>query len=140
MTQIPIYRAKKIDSDEWVKGDLLTDVLYELKNGEQLYTYHIVEKGNSEREECPPSSSICTYGYEIDPKTLAIHFPWWVENMFASFSKDGIGASIMQEEGDKWFWKIDAGGEVTYTALTEFAYLYDEISLEEGRVIEIHKG
>jgi len=119
MIQIPIYRAKKIASDEWVEGYLMPDLI---KDDDFLVF----------------SKEIGTY--KIDTKTLAIHFPWWVEDMFASFSKEGIGASIMQEEEDKWLWKIDGGGEVTYVALSGFDYMDDEISLEEGKVIGIHKG
>ena len=85
-TNVPIYRAKKIDSDEWVEGfyvdtvDFLTKTLkntngYITKNG----SFHIV-----------------------DISTLAIHFPDMLDSqgnkIFASLQEDGKGGDIIESE------------------------------------------
>jgi len=76
MTQIPIYRAKKIDSDEWVEGFYIEE--------QKLYYMKILK--------IPKVN-----GKEIDPSTLSIHFPQIVDKngkkIFASLSEDGIGGS-----------------------------------------------
>ena len=75
---IPIYRAKKLDSDEYVEG-------YLIGNLRGVYFYI---KGNSN-------------GYEFEEpilqKTLSIHFPNMLdkngEKIFASLAEDGKGGS-----------------------------------------------
>ena len=57
---IPIYRAKKIDSDDYVNGYLLD------KNTILTKAYYYVQGMPPEVEE---------YFNNIDPTTLAIHFP-----------------------------------------------------------------
>ena len=57
---IPIFRAKKIDSNAYVLGWLLQD----------CFGYYIIPTNNALRCESLNSESI-----EIDPTTLAIHFP-----------------------------------------------------------------
>ena len=80
MTQIPIYRAKKIDSDEYVEG-----YLFEVENyGRKYYI-----------------GKVCTYleisdeATMVDMSTLAIHFNDMLDKnnnpIFASLSKDGNG-------------------------------------------------
>lgn len=73
---IPIYRAKKIDSDEYVIG-------YYLKMGSTHYIYR-----NKMFE-----GVIC-----VDKLTLAIHFPNMLDSdynpIFASLSEDGKGGDI----------------------------------------------
>lgn len=63
---IPIYRAKKIDSDVYITG-------YLYKNGDFVTVHNI----------------------RIDPPTLAIHFPDMLDSkgnkIFASLSEDGKG-------------------------------------------------
>ena len=71
---LPIYRAKKIDSDEWIIGWLVRNkILVDI----------------DENLACP---------FEIDPTTLAIHFPDMIDikgdKIFASLSKDGKGGDI----------------------------------------------
>jgi len=91
-TNIPQYRAKKIDNDEYVEGQLShyisqdgsiwddegliihTRIFYDIDDKEQGY-YYSLDK--------------------IDPSTLAIHFPDMKDSegtkIFASLSEDGKG-------------------------------------------------
>ena len=85
-TQIPIYRAKKIDSDEHVKGWYSDPIIIEGK----LYL-SITNKDGV---------------FRIDPSTLAIHFPDMIDSegtkIFASLSEDGKGGDNLlcdKEEG-----------------------------------------
>ena len=85
---IPIFRAKQIDGDEWVEGyyhkvHRAVDVGYgDIEKGEYIFD---VEDGIT--------------AYDIDTKTLAIHFPNMIDKngtkIFASLSKDGIGGDIV---------------------------------------------
>lgn len=74
---IPIYRAKKIDTDEWVEGSLIT------------YAFEIAQIHNSNTKVCK----------SIETNTLAIHFPNMIDKngkkIFASLSKDGVGGDIV---------------------------------------------
>ena len=78
---IPIYRAKKIDSDEFVEGYLV--VLCD--------RYHIYWKSQK---------------YIVDPSTLAIHFPDMIDSegtkIFASLSEDGKGGDIVESMYIPW--------------------------------------
>lgn len=95
MINIPIYRAKKIDSDEWVEGFFIKiERFIENKNtlslpqhsldGNFKWIYHIQAQDKHTT-------------YEIDTKTLSIHFPNMLDKngkkIFASLQKDGIGGS-----------------------------------------------
>ena len=80
---IPIYRAKKIDSDEYVEGYLYESAIYE--------AFRIITKSISE--------------FSIDSSTLSIHFPNWIcidqetekeVKVFASLQKDKKGGSIVE--------------------------------------------
>lgn len=79
MINTPIYRAKKIDSDEYVEG-------YYYKDNKD----HIIFNGDS----------TTIFGLRvIDPTTLAIHFPNMLDKqgnkIFASLSGDGKGGDII---------------------------------------------
>ena len=80
---IPIYRAKKIDSDEYVEGFL-----------SNFKTAFIVELDT----QTP---------FTIDPSTLAIHFPDMIDSdgtkIFASLSEDGKGGDIVEHPRNKDF-------------------------------------
>ena len=82
-TQIPIYRAKKIDSDEYVEG------------------YYIRENTGHFVQGCNEFSGVFKI---IDPSTLAIHFPNMLDSegtkIFASLSEDGKGGDNLIYE--KW--------------------------------------
>ena len=82
-TNIPIYRAKKIDSDKYVEGTGFYKGVFEDKAmclGNCRIQNIIIERGTM---------------WHIDPSTLAIHFPDMIDidgtKIFASLSEDGKG-------------------------------------------------
>lgn len=95
-TQIPIYRAKKIDSNKYVEGFLQQDAC-----GFYVISYYM-----------PPVGYGST---KIDLTTLAIHFPDTLDSedtpIFASLSEDGRGGDrgIHPTNNNK-----DLNGTVTY--------------------------
>lgn len=134
---IPVFRAKKIDSDEYVVGNFDNGVLNNHKhivcggtNTEFIYDNTEDENGKSHMGECfcfdceeygeqyNKDENLNTFisnfvrktyyirtkekCIEIDPITLAIHFPDMLDSqgnkIFASLSKDGKGGDIMQSE------------------------------------------
>lgn len=89
---IPIYRAKKIDSDEYIEGYYIED--YGIGSYLQISKYLnfiIGDRGEKGME------SDCLY--EIDPTTLAIHFKDMADSegnkIFASLSEKGKGGDIL---------------------------------------------
>lgn len=78
-TNIPLYRAKKIDGDEYVIGFLFKDY-YNFK----WFIHDSVQTD------------------EIDPSTLSIHFPDMLDSeggkIFASLSEDGKGGDEFEFE------------------------------------------
>lgn len=91
---IPIYRAKKIDSDEYVVGYLHSETLdYTPPSKEGKDNY-----GTKEEEFFIMSKNSYNNGC-IDPSTLAIHFPDMLDSndkpIFASLSESGKGGDII---------------------------------------------
>lgn len=84
---IPIYRAKKIDSDEFVMG-LLSEAV-------QIHSMN---------KDLKPFLRLCINNkngtYDVDSETLAIHFPDMIDKednpIFASLSEDGKGGSVIE--------------------------------------------
>ena len=78
MINLPIYRAKKIDSDEYVMGWYSSPIIIEGK------TYLSITNQYGE--------------YRIDTTTISIHFPDMLDSqgneIFASLQKDGRGGDI----------------------------------------------
>lgn len=78
-TNIPLYRAKRIDSDEYIIGYLTSS------SGYFGVKYYLTKGHNQEI-------------IEIDLKTLAIHFPNNLDSqgnkIFASLQEDGKGGDI----------------------------------------------
>lgn len=91
MTQIPQYRAKKIDSDEFVIGYY--------SSAYDIHHYIIDHLGVDTKTSTV--YTVSTNLYEIDKSTLAIHFPDMLDSqgnkIFASLSEDGKG-------GDKFLY------------------------------------
>lgn len=86
---IPIYRAKKIGSNECAEGFLIK------KNYDnQKVRYFILEDKNTE----------VAMTYEIDLTTLAIHFPDMLDSqgnkIFASLSATGKGGDVITYDED----------------------------------------
>ena len=84
---IPIYRAKKKNNDEYIQGYLLS------KNIIVTTEYYYPQGIPSETEK---------KFNNIDQSTLAIHFPDMLDNqgnkIFASLSEDGKGGDIMKDD------------------------------------------
>ena len=78
MINLPIYRAKKIDSDEYVMGWYSSPIIIEGK------TYLSITNKDGE--------------YRIDPTTLSVHFPNMLDSqgnkIFASLQEDGKGGDV----------------------------------------------
>lgn len=88
MLNIPIYRAKKVDSDEYVVG---------------YYFNAEIEKQHIIMKQVASTDYYFMFDndeYEIDPSTLAIHFPNMIDGqgnkIFASLSEDGKGGDILE--------------------------------------------
>lgn len=99
MTQIPLYRAKKIDSDEYVEGDLFSEkfiMLISILNKkifsaikhikEDVLKCNINKDCKNEHIELKNMLTKLIYNErlehitEIDPSTLSIHFPDMLAN------------------------------------------------------------
>jgi len=109
---IPIYRAKKLNSDEYVVGYLNELIINDIKviNEEEQAdisrtAYFITD--NIFYKDVGNSFTYCgelVFDYkiptsqEVDPTTLSIHFPDMLDNqgnkIFASLSEDGRGGDI----------------------------------------------
>lgn len=83
--EIPIYRAKKIDSDDNIKSQ---SYIKKLIGGN--YHHYLVKYYSPDYEDV-----------EIDTSTLAIHFHGILDRqgnkIFASLSKDGKGGDILDD-------------------------------------------
>jgi hypothetical protein len=108
---LPIYRAKKIDSDEYVAGFYIPHC--------PDYEDGIVTFEKSPM--CKDTGHIDVYNKvnKIDKTTLAIHFPDMLDSqgnkIFASLSKDGKGGDIMI------FCEVE---QITGTAIYEKANIF----------------
>ena len=108
MKTIPIYRARKIDSDKYVEGFLnkAEHIYYDDDKNDET-AYYIMKNMTT---ECEDKSYFDFYGFkEIDPSTLSIHFPDMLASdsdrllpngekdlrVFASLSEDGKGGDIV---------------------------------------------
>lgn len=87
---IPIYRAKKIDSDEYIDGYYI----YSEYENKHFIVQDLVKSIN---HACTGGYSLAHW-FEADPTTLAIHFPNMLDcqgnKIFASLSKDGKGGDM----------------------------------------------
>jgi len=139
MTQIPIYRAKKIDSDEWVEGDFAKSNSYTTEKG------LAIGEGN-EIWNRDNSVDVDELSYPIDTKTLAIHFPNMLDKnkkrIFASLSEDGVGGDIFYI-GDKDIHEIAIMRlhQLMGKGLTNNSFIGCGYAMpREWTVIGIHKG
>ena len=85
MINLPIFRAKKLDSDEYVIGFLLQD----------CFGFYIIQTDNALRCETLNQKAI-----EIDHQTLSISFSDMLDSqrnkIFASLSENGKGGDIIK--------------------------------------------
>ena len=141
---IPIYRAKKIDNDEYVEGYIMPDTEYDLKetkNDEWVKTNmcHVVSMWVHKDRKW----------VNIDLSTIAIHFPNMLDKnnkkIFASLSKDGIGGN--ECINPKWEGKNNPYNLMVARLIdTVFGLMFlcdKDLSLlnyKDVEVIGIHKG
>ena len=136
---IPIYRAKKIDSDEWVNGYLIVDP-------DRGRNYYYIKKATYLKD------------IDIDPNTLAIHFPNMIDKkgkkIFASLSEDGVGGDIVNLINWNEGWdtyiehELDEERIVLYENYSIIVKSFERdafcsfemVGLEECEVIGTHKG
>ena len=85
MKSVPIFRAKKIDSDEYIIGYLKFDRKH------NHYSINPIDDENT--------------WHKIEENTLAIHFTDMLDSqgnkIFASLQEDGKGGDILQSRGYK---------------------------------------
>ena len=97
MINLPIFRAKKLDSDEYVEG-WYSDTLF-LCMGDIQGHYISYKKINVVGREITLQES-------IDPTTLSIHFPNMLDSqgnkIFASLQEDGKGGDLFQRNVSYW--------------------------------------
>ena len=90
MLNIPVYRAKKIDSDEYV----IFNSFYEYEK-----KYYAINKIINQTIDGWFTNVMIPLTYKIDPTTLAIHFPDILDSqgnkIFASLREDGKGGDIL---------------------------------------------
>jgi len=124
---IPIYRAKKIDGDEWIESETIF-TNKEITRAVIRWTYG--EISGYIGDVLFPIIHI------VDPKTLSIHFPNMVDKnnkkIFASLSKDGVGGDRLTDGyGEKYtciFSKITNSCVMRYETIqlqTETMGVYD---------------
>ena len=108
---LPIYRAKKIDSNEYVEGFYIEDYGIASYIQESKYLNFIV----SDRGE--KGMEVDTL-FQIDPTTLSISFPDMLDSqgnrIFASLSEDGKGGDIVEYNGRQEIIKYSNGTIQTY--------------------------
>lgn len=124
MINIPIYRAKYIDSDEYVEGDLFYEKYIIAKSKLNLLIADSINHIENDilQNECINENCKIEHTqlkdmlnklilnerfehiYEIDPTTLSIHFKDMTDSqgnkIFASLSEDGKGGDILYYEDD----------------------------------------
>ena len=103
---LPIYRAKKIDSDEYVEGSLIQSRF--------IFKDWIDDVWTSFGETRSNKAEV----YTIDTTTLSIHFPDMIDNqgnkIFASLSEDEKGGDIVEYNGRQEIIKYSNGTIQTY--------------------------
>ena len=92
---IPKYRAKKIDSDEYVIGELVTD-----SAGQLIILRDCVFYGDIEADGESQQGIYNSFNDIIDPSTLSINFNDMIDSennpIFASLSEDGKGGDMTE--------------------------------------------
>lgn len=90
---IPIYRAKKIDNDEYV----IFNSFYEYEN-----KYYAINKIINQTIDGWFTNVMIPLTYKIDLTTLSIHLPDMIDSngnkIFASLSEDGKGGDMMKDD------------------------------------------
>ena len=117
---IPIYRAKKIDSDELVIGYLVP------------YTYE-------NKEWIIQSRFNCNSDY-IDPTTLSIHFFDMLDSegtkIFASLQEDGKGGDVIDDRNEQMVVKYDP---IYRAIVVSDEMMFYDLNFARTKVIGIQK-
>jgi len=126
MLNVPIYRAKKIDSDEWVEGTGITDDFLKINTYEQFKKEDKIWLWSDYK------------WVEILPSTLAIHLPSMIDKdgkkIFASLSENGKGGDVINF--------LDSEGRDSETTVIYKDYVifpFDWINSNICKVVEIQK-
>lgn len=119
---IPIYRAKKIDSDDYAIG------FY--SSAYDIHHYIITHLGVDTKVNIVYQMS--TDIDKIDPTTLAIHFPDMLDSqgnkIFASLSEDGKGGDIIKTRGNEAPCKFNKGFTIeTIIGVSNLYMLLDKV-------------
>lgn len=134
---IPTYRAKKKYSDEWVEG---------------YYSYQSCD--DKHFIQWNTDTDVVEFE-EIEPNTLAIHFPDMIDNkgtkIFASLSENGVGGDIVEEivgetkysgfvfmQNGCMTLRTDYNGKADI--LASYTYINEDINCFGVEVIKTHKG
>ena len=132
MNNIPIYRAKQIDSDKWVEGILLPYLKRFNNKSFIINDYTRMQDLDN--------------ALQIDPKTIAIHFPNMIDKnskkIFASLSKDGVGGDLINcnhYEGILYEHKL-CMNEYSVLNIKIFEFDKNGFDFKHIEVVGIHKG
>ncbi len=101
---IPIFRAKKLDSDKYIIGQYIetefsNEEYCDIEEQETIIKHCIIKDFRTVHDDY----EYCNFDItEIDITTLAIHFPDMLDSqgnkIFASLQEDGKGGDIMQDD------------------------------------------
>ena len=101
---IPIFRAKKLDSDGYIIGQYIetefsNEEYCDIEEQETIIKHCIIKDFRTIHDDY----EYCNFDItEIDIATLAIHFPDMLDSqgnkIFASLQEDGKGGDIMQDD------------------------------------------
>ena len=132
MLNIPIYRAKKIDSDEYVEGILR---IYRF----ETHTNYYISR----------DSFSYSLAHWIDPSTLSIHLPDMLSSdsdrllsnvekdlrIFASLSEDGKGGDILDFNEIEWGGKFSPEVCILSNVIGDFKMCGSFEDIKEWRTI-----
>ena len=94
---IPQYRAKKIDSDEYIIGELVSDSV-----GQKIILEDCVVYDEFKSDEVWKYGITNSFSSIIEPTTLSINLSDMIDSnnkpIFASLSEDGKGGDILFSE------------------------------------------
>ena len=125
MSNIPIYRAKKINSDKYVEGSLIQSRF--------IFKDWIDDVWTSFGETRSNKAEV----YTIDTTTLSIHFPDMIDNqgnkIFASLREDGKGGDIVEYNGRQEIIKYSNGTIQTYM------FRFEDLKELNFRAVKIQK-
>jgi hypothetical protein len=121
ISNIPIYRAKKINNDEYVEGYLISHYIFKEWIDDFWTSYGETMSNKAEV-------------YNIDVSTLSIHFPSMIDSqgnkVFASLQEDGKGGDILQSRGYKAPCIFNKGFSIrTIVGVCNFYMLVDKLKV-----------